>query len=104
MKFKDIVYNVVKNIPKGNVVSYGQVAAAAGSPRAARQVGFALMDLDITDRVPWHRVINNKGYISIRGNDYANKDLQKHLLQKEGIEVDDNFYVNIDQYRYYFKA
>ena len=61
------VYRVVRRIPCGQVATYGQVAAMAGMPRAARQVGWALNALDAGDDVPWHRVINAKGEVSTRG-------------------------------------
>ena len=88
-------------MPKGRVVSYGQVAAVAGSPRAARQVGGILRALDITDKkVPWWRVVNNLGIISIKGNWTATKDMQKNLLIKEGINVNSNFSLDINKYRW----
>ena len=99
--FKEKVINFIKSVPKGKVVSYGQVAAAAGSPRAARQVGTILRGLDPSDsKIPWWRVVNNKGIISIKGNWTATKESQKILLIKDGIKVSDNFTINIEQYRY----
>ena len=50
--------------------------------------------------VPWWRVVNNRGLISIKGNWTATKELQKNLLMKEGIEVDENFVLDIEQYRF----
>ncbi len=90
----------VKTVPQGKVVSYGQVAAVCGSPRAARQVGGVLRALPADSGVPWWRVINQKGQISIRGNFEATKDLQKALLKKDGIEVSNNFEVDIIKLRY----
>ncbi|MFK7897431.1 MAG: MGMT family protein [Myxococcota bacterium] len=79
------VYRVVKRVPKGRVATYGQIAALAGMPGAARQVGWALNALEDEDDVPWHRVINAKGEISRRG-DKAFEDFQRALLEAEGIE------------------
>lgn len=81
------VYRVVKRIPSGRVSTYGQVAALAGMPRAARQVGYALNALSDGDDVPWHRVINAKGEISPRGEP-AYADLQRSLLEAEGVDFD----------------
>jgi O-6-methylguanine DNA methyltransferase len=83
MDFKSHVLALMNQVPSGRVVSYGQIAAAAGSPRAARQVGGILRALPIDTSIPWWRVVNNEGYISIRGNWVADKPLQKKLRMKE---------------------
>jgi methylated-DNA-protein-cysteine methyltransferase-like protein len=99
--FKQAVLNFIKKVPTGKVVSYGQAAAAAGSPKAARQVGGILRALDAADgSVPWWRVINNQGIISIKGNWTATKEIQKSLLEKEGVEVSKDFKINMERYRY----
>lgn len=100
MTFKEQVVSFIKSVPKGKVVSYGQVAAYCGSPRAARQVGGVLRGLDDESGVPWWRVINNQGVLSIKGNWIATKEMQKTLLEKEGIKVSENFNLDIEQYRY----
>lgn len=98
--FKEKVLKLVSKIPKGRVASYGQVAAALGSPRAARQVGWVLRGSDTLDRpVPWWRVVNNKGEVSIKGNPTATKLQQKILLEKEGVEVSREFTFDIEKYR-----
>ncbi len=104
MPFKEKVVAAVNAIPRGRVVSYGQVAAACGSARAARQVGWVLHGLDGNNRVPWWRVINNLGAISIKGNFYSTPRLQKQLLEKERVKVTDDFRIDIEKYRYQFKA
>ena len=81
-------------------MSYGQVAAALGSPRAARQVGWVLHSLDGDDSVPWWRVVNGEGRISIKGNFYSTPIVQKELLVKEGVAVDENYHLDIEKYRY----
>jgi len=85
-KFARAVYAVVRDIPRGTVVTYGQVAAILGQPRAARAVGTALSHLPraLARVVPWQRVINAGGRISIRG-DVLRPDLQRQLLELEGI-------------------
>ena len=101
MGFKENVFKFLKAVPKGKVVSYGQAAAIAGSPRAARQVGGILRSIDTAkEKVPWWRVINSKGTISIKGNWTATKDLQKQLLEKEGIKVEKDFSLNMEKYRW----
>lgn len=102
MNFKEKVVIAVGQIPKGKVVSYGQVAAACSSPRAARQVGWMLHTLDGDDSIPWWRVINNLGLISIKGNMMSTPLAQKQFLEKEGVMVTDDFKIDIEKYRYYF--
>lgn len=96
--FKAKVVEVVSSVPRGKVVSYGQVAAYVGLPRAAREVGWVLSVLG--EVTPWWRVINNKGYISIRGNINADKERQAGLLILEGIPVDEEFRLPIEEYRF----
>jgi methylated-DNA-protein-cysteine methyltransferase-like protein len=81
------IYSVVALIPRGRVATYGGIAALAGVPGQARQVGYALAALPEENDVPWHRVINAKGEISPRAQD---RDIhrQRALLESEGIEFD----------------
>jgi methylated-DNA-protein-cysteine methyltransferase-like protein len=85
-KFARAVYALVRDVPRGTVVTYGQVAAILGHPRAARAVGTALHHLPrpLARVVPWQRVVNAAGRISIRG-DVVRPDLQRDLLESEGI-------------------
>jgi methylated-DNA-protein-cysteine methyltransferase-like protein len=87
--FKQLVYEVVSKIPKGEVMTYGQVAAQAGKPRAARQVGFALRALGLNEsQIPWWRVVNAKLQISINhGLAGDEKNLQRELLGMDGLRV-----------------
>jgi methylated-DNA-protein-cysteine methyltransferase-like protein len=91
------VYRVVRRIPAGRVATYGQVAALAGMPGAARQVGWALSALDEEDDVPWHRVINAQGEISLRGTREL-VDLQRSLLESEGVEFGKRGRVDLTRY------
>lgn len=102
MNFKEKVIEAVKEIPKGKVVSYGQVAAVCSSPRAARQVGWILHTLDGNNSVPWWRVINNLGYISIKGNLMSTPLAQKKFLEREKVKVTDDMQIDIEKYRYYY--
>ncbi len=99
-KFKNCVYRIIKRIPYGKVASYGQVALYAGAPRAARQVGWILNQSEGKISIPWWRVINNSGRISIKGTKFYDAKMQKKLLQSEGVLVSKNFTVNIEKYRF----
>lgn len=96
--FTQQVIEIIKSIPHGKVTTYGTVATLAGSPRAAREVGYLLHSLTKKHHLPWQRVINKKGFISIRGNDVNMKNLQKSLLQEEGVEVSEDFMVDLKKY------
>lgn len=93
-----IYQNIVKRVPQGRVVSYGQVALAAGAPRAARQVGWWL-SRNHDPSIPWWRVINNGGRISIK-NMFHSAQEQRELLRAEGVEVGEKFEVDIERYRW----
>lgn len=95
MNFKDRVLKIVKQIPYGRVTTYGTVATLAEVPRGARLVG-GVLHFNI-DASPWHRVINRHGFISTKCLDHP-KQLQKALLEQEGIEVTDDFMVNLQKY------
>lgn len=92
-------YEVVRRIPPGRVATYGQVARVAGYPGYARQVGYALFRLQgqNTD-IPWHRVINAQGCISYSPFRLGYDDLQKALLQAEGIHFDAEGRVDLQQF------
>ena len=83
------VYMVLASIPPGTVVTYGQVAALAGLPRAARMVGRILGNLPKGTELPWHRVINAAGKISLP-EDSPSFKLQKARLQEEGVVLNNN--------------
>jgi methylated-DNA-protein-cysteine methyltransferase-like protein len=77
----------VRRIPRGRVATYGQIAALAGIPNGARQVGYAMHALPAGSRVPWHRVINAQGAISLRANGSADRK-QRAMLEREGVRFD----------------
>ena len=84
--FYQAVYAWVRQVPRGKVVTYGQVATYLGSPRAARAVGYALAHLK-DGRVPWHRVIGADGRISVGGRvDRPGEQLRR--LRREGVVFD----------------
>lgn len=82
--FRQRVFHIVAAIPWGKVTTYGEVARLAGSPRAARQVGGVLKKLPPGSTLPWHRIINRHGEISLTGPDYLR---QKQALIAEGITI-----------------
>lgn len=86
--FYRLVYRVVRRVPRGKVVTYGQVAAILGQPRGARAVGMALAALrpPLLGLVPWQRVINAAGRCSHR--DGFSAAVQRDLLEREGVRFD----------------
>ena len=99
--FRAAVYRLVRRIPSGRVATYGQVAASLGHPRAARAVGTALhwLPRELLERVPWQRVINAAGGISDRGDIYR-PDLQRRLLEDEGVVFDAGGHVDLRRFRW----
>ena len=97
--FYTAVYKITTRIPEGRVSTYGRIAALAGSPRAARAVGYALHSLpeDQMAAVPWQRVINSKGKISC-GGDTNRAILQKKLLVAEGIRFGSEDTVSLEEF------
>ena len=97
--FGKTVLEIVSLVPKGKLVSYGQVAAMAGHPRAARQVGWALHALPKDSGIPWQRVVNTLGHIPAKGRHFEAIE-QIMLLRAEGIEVDDEGRMDLERYRW----
>ena len=91
------IYEIVKQIPKGCVASYGQVAALAGNPRWARVVGYALHVNPDPAHIPCYRVVNREGRLS-DAFAFGGVNEQKLLLEAEGVEVTDG-YVDMELYR-----
>ena len=96
-KFTEDVLEIIKMIPKGKVMTYGQIAAYANSPRSARQVSRILHSMSSKHKLPWHRVINSKGSISLTGEPGY---IQAEMLIREGIEVINK---KIDLKKYLYK-
>lgn len=84
------ILEVVALIPYGKVASYGQVAKLAGLPKHARLVGYVLKNLDSQSKIPWHRVINSQGKISVYRLNEQGENVQKILLNEEGIYLLNN--------------
>ena len=95
------IYAVVRQIPRGQVATYGQVAELAGLVGKPRLVGYALYRVDMaTDDVPWQRVINAKGEVSEsplrNGSDY----IQRAMLKDEGVEFDHRGRIDLSRYKW----
>ena len=84
--FARAVYALIRRVPRSRVATYGQIATYLGSPRAARAVGHALM-MVVDTRLPWHRIINARGEISVGGHLHR-PELQRQLLEAEGVHFD----------------
>ena len=91
--FTQEVVGIIRSIPAGRVMTYGQVARLAGNPRAARQVARILNSLSRTEHLPWHRVLNAKGEISLDG------DEQQLALEAEGIIFDRPGKLSLSRYQ-----
>ena len=102
MKRYEVIWSMVKRIPRGRVATYGQIAELAGLEGHARQVGYALHNLPGSSDVPWHRVINAKGEISARGAGDSH-ELQRMLLEAEGIELDRHGRIDLRRFRWLAK-
>ena len=99
-EFSDRVYWLVRQVPPGRVVTYGQIALYAGSPRAARAVGNLMRNsLQAGVELPWHRVINASGGISYKG-DFARAELQRRLLEDEGVIFGHNGKCDLGRFRW----
>ncbi|MFD2371644.1 MGMT family protein [Brevibacillus sp. GCM10020057] len=89
---------IIASIPAGKVMTYGQIASLAGSPRAARQVVRILHAMSKKHRLPWHRVINGKGRIGLQ--DEVSFTLQKMNLEAEGVAVSAEGAIDLSVYQY----
>lgn len=95
-----LIYAAVLQVPQGRVASYGDVAALAGMPDHARMAGYALHHLAEDSPVPWHRIVNSQGVLSIGKSKPGHEQLQRQLLEAEGVGFKDNGRVDMKNYRY----
>lgn len=103
MERYELIWSVVRKVPRGRVATYGQIAELAGLEGHARQVGYALHNLPARSNVPWHRVMNAKGEISARSAGDSH-ELQRMLLEAEGVEFDRHGRIDLARYRWKRKA
>jgi len=94
--FTQDVIKIIKNIPSGKVLTYGRIAKLAGNPQAARQVSWLLHSSTKKYSLPWHRVINSLGKISMKSFD--DREYQKLLLEKEGVVFRDDYKIDLKEY------
>ncbi|MBF2026616.1 MAG: MGMT family protein [Oscillatoriales cyanobacterium C42_A2020_001] len=100
MSAYETIYTIVRQIPRGQVATYGQIADLANLPGRARFVGYALFRVAPDSDIPWHRVINAKGEISESPVRYGSDHLQRVLLEEEGIQFNPQGKINLRQYRW----
>lgn len=93
----DKIYEVVKRIPEGKVATYGQVASAAGNPRWSQVVGYALHSNPAPEEIPCHRVVRKNGRVA-EGFAFGGENVQKMLLEGEGVTFTDEFTVNMEKH------
>ena len=93
----DIIWKTVQKIPYGRVATYGQIACEAGMESHARLVGYALHAIPRGLEIPWHRVINSSGRISLPG---LSARRQKALLEKEGIQFSPAGKINLKVFQW----
>lgn len=94
--FTEDVIHLIASIPPGKVMSYGAIAQACMIPRGARQVSYILHSMSEKHDLPWHRVINSQGKISLPGN---RGELQQQLLEQEGV-IFTKGKINLQTYSY----
>lgn len=92
------IVDVIKSIPTGRVMTYGQIAACAGNPRGARQVARVLHAMSRAHSLPWHRVVNAKGEIAL--GDAEGRYTQMTLLEMEGVLVGPDGRIRLSEWRY----
>lgn len=95
------VIHIIKAVPPGHVMSYGQVAASAGNPRGARQVSRILHSMSRKHELPWHRIINAQGGISTPENAEEKGFTQRDLLEQEGVLFNSQNKVDLADYRWF---
>ncbi len=97
--FFNRVYEFVKRVPAGKVVTYGDVARAIGSPRASRQVGWALHVNPEPGIIPCHRVVFRDGSLA-PGFAFGGREVQKAMLESEGVEFSEEYKVDLNKHRW----
>ncbi len=93
----EIIYEVVKSIPKGRVATYGQVARLAGNPRWSRVVGYALHVNPAPGIIPCHRVVNREGKLA-PSFAFGGSEIQRELLEAEGIVFEEDGTIDLEKY------
>lgn len=97
MSFFENVYEAVQLIPRGKVATYGQIARMIGAPRSSRAVGYALHANPRPGVIPCHRVVNREGRLA-PAFAFGGPEIQAQLLESEGVEVDEDFIVDLEKH------
>jgi|GEM_PF-218380 len=97
-RFQECIYQLVRQIPAGRVATYGQVAVLCGRPRHARFVGYALYQVAPDSDIPWHRVVNAQGKVSVSPRRGGSDELQRWRLTAEGVVFSANGRINLGRY------
>ena len=92
------IIQVIKHIPKGKVATYGQIAGLAGNPQASRVVVWTLNSSSKTENLPWYRVINSKGTISLKRG--AGYEEQRRLLEAEGVIFNEDDRIDLKEFQW----
>ena len=100
LPFDQRVYAMVARIPSGQLATYGQIAELIGAWGAARQVGWALRRLPLPSPIPWHRVVNARGCVSLSPAREGSDWIQAELLRGEGIAVDERGRLPLARHRW----
>ncbi len=95
-EFYQKVYEIVKKVPAGKVATYKQIAVLAGSPLAARQVGYAMAALPPGSGIPWQRIVNSRGEIPMKDPSGAEEQRQRLLL--EGITYNSQNRIDLEAF------
>ena len=96
--YRERVYEIVRRIPQGRVMTYGQIAELLGEGYTPRTVGFVMHAADV-ENTPWHRVINSQGAVSTQ-NIILPHNKQQRMLEQEGVEFDARGRCNLSRYRW----
>ena len=94
------IYAAVRRVPRGKVATYGQIAELAGLEGQARQVGYAMAAVPSSSAVPWHRIINAQGRVSMRSTGTGSTIIQQQLLEREGVVFDGGGRVSLTRFRW----
>lgn len=100
MSFNQRVYEIVKQVPLGKVTTYGAIARAIGAPRSSRQVGWALHVNPQPGVIPCHRVLFKDGSLT-DGFAFGGRDVQRAMLEAEGVKVSDDYKVDLAEFGWY---
>lgn len=100
-KIFEEIYKIVKKVPKGKVTTYGDIARVLGNIRLSRVVGYALHANPYFGEVPCHRVVNKNGRLAPNFA-FGGSNIQKQMLEKEGIKIKNDYVVDLENFLFDF--